>query len=406
MSLSDRPVLESTDALRWAAAEVLDIQDTTLGDVDKYVMRFRGRLRMDSIEAYARVSESFRALGHTALFRKDGEADVILAVNGVINPRPSRVWINFLLFGVTVLSALFVGGLYEFFGAHPDQVEVVAQNFGLWVQTGIREMLTGWPFAVSILSILLAHELGHYFAARYHKVAVTLPYFIPLPFSPFGTLGAFIQLKEPPTNRRVLLDIGIAGPLAGLVVALPVLVYGLITSAPLQALPVNQVGGFEGNSILYVLLKYLIFGKLLPEPASFGNLPPVLYMLRFYILGIFTPGGGQDVLLNQVAWAGWAGLLVTGLNLIPAGQLDGGHALYVLIGRKARRLVPVILVIMIGLGFFWIGWFLWAALIYLLVGRVYAEPLDQITDLDLSRKILAISTLILFVLVFTPIPLV
>jgi hypothetical protein len=390
---SDHTLTDTTEALRRAAAQVMEIHDTTFGEDQKFDVRFRGRLKMDSIEAYALVAEKFRALNYTALFRKDRESDAILAVKGVRNPTPSKAWVNFLMFGLTFLSVLFTGGLYGYQGRDP-----------VTLSDWINVMLSGWPFVVSLLGILLAHELGHYFAARYHKVAVTLPYFIPFPLSPFGTMGAFIQLKSPPTNRRVLLDIGIAGPLAGFVVAVPVLIYGLITSAPLQRIPLNQVSGFEGNSILYVLLKYLIFGKWLPEPASYGGLPPLLYMLRFYFLGIPAPVGGQDVFLNQVAWAGWAGLLVTGLNLIPAGQLDGGHALYVLIGQRARRLVPIILVVLVGLGFFWPGWLLWAALIYFL-GRTYAEPLDQITELDPVRKLLAILALVIFVLVITPIPL-
>lgn len=385
---------DTTETLRRAAAQVMEIQDTTFGEDQKFDVRFRGRLKMDSIEAYALVAERFRTVGYTALFRKEDELEVVLAVKGVKEPTPSKVWVNYVLFALTFLSVLATGGLYGYQGQNP-----------VTLSDWIKVFLSGWPFVVSMLGILLAHELGHYFAARYHKVAVTLPYFIPLPFlSPFGTMGAFIQLKSPPTNRRVLLDIGIAGPLAGFVVAVPVLIYGLITSAPLQTIPFNQLSGFEGNSILYVLLKYLIFGKLLPEPASYGGLPPLLYMLRFYLLGIPAPVGGQDVFLNQVAWAGWAGLLVTGLNLIPAGQLDGGHALYVLIGQRARRLVPVILIILIGLGFFWPGWLLWAGLIYFL-GRTYAEPLDQITELDPARKLLAILALVIFVLVITPIPL-
>jgi membrane-associated protease RseP (regulator of RpoE activity) len=204
----------------------------------------------------------------------------------------------------------------------------------------------------------------------------------------------------------VLLDIGLAGPLAGLVVALPVLFIGLATS-PVSAIPAAVASGgisFEGNSIIYVVAKFLVFGELLPVPASFGGLHPLLYMARFYLLGFPPPLGGQDVLLNQLAWAGWAGLLVTGLNLIPAGQLDGGHALYVLLGRRARAFVPVIIVILLGLGLVWQGWFLWAALIYFL-GRAHAEPLDQITELDPGRRLLAILGLILFFLVITPVPL-
>lgn len=384
-------VIDPTDLLRAAAERVMDIHDTTLGDGNPYVVRFRGRLRMDSIEAYALVSERFRPLGYTALFRNDGGSHAVLAVKGVIDPPASRTWVNYLMFGLTVLSVLFTGAVYYYEGRLPPSL------IG-WLQ--------GWPFVLSMLGILLAHELGHYFVARYHKVAVTLPYFIPLPIlSPFGTMGAFIMLKSPPTNRRVLLDIGIAGPLAGFVVAVPVLIYGLMTSPvqPLTLLP-GQGISLEGNSIVYVLAKLAVFRQFLPVPASYGNLPSWLYMLRYYLLGFPAPVGGKDVLLNQVAWAGWAGLLVTGLNLIPAGQLDGGHALYVLVGQRARRLVPFIIVILVGLGFFWPGWFLWAGLIYFL-GRTHAEPLDQITELDPRRKALAVLALVLFLLVITPIPL-
>ncbi|MBF8282114.1 MAG: Peptidase M50 family protein [Anaerolineales bacterium] len=392
---SNYSVIDPTDLLRAAAERVMDIHDTTLGDGNPYVVRFRGRLRMDSIEAYALVSERFRPLGYTALFRNDGGSHAVLAVKGVIDPPASRTWVNYLMFGLTVLSVLFTGGLYGYQGDVPTGV-----------MGWMRLVIAGWPFVLSMLGILLAHELGHYFVARYHKVAVTLPYFIPLPYlSPFGTMGAFIMLKSPPTNRRVLLDIGIAGPLAGFVVAVPVLIYGLMTSPvqPLTLLP-GQGISLEGNSIIYILAKLAIFHQFLPAPASFGNLPPWLYMLRYYLLGFPVPLGGKDVLLNQVAWAGWAGLLVTGLNLIPAGQLDGGHALYVLVGQRARRLVPFIIVILVGLGFFWPGWFLWAGLIYFL-GRTHAEPLDQITELDPRRKALAVLALVLFLLVITPIPL-
>ncbi|MBM2850169.1 MAG: hypothetical protein HW418_3111, partial [Anaerolineales bacterium] len=217
---SNYSVIDPTDLLRAAAERVMDIHDTTLGDGNPYVVRFRGRLRMDSIEAYALVSERFRPLGYTALFRNDGGSHAVLAVKGVIDPPASRTWVNYLMFGLTVLSVLFTGGLYGYQGDVPTGV-----------MGWMRLVIAGWPFVLSMLGILLAHELGHYFVARYHKVAVTLPYFIPLPYlSPFGTMGAFIMLKSPPTNRRVLLDIGIAGPLAGFVVAVPVLIYGLMTS--------------------------------------------------------------------------------------------------------------------------------------------------------------------------------
>jgi membrane-associated protease RseP (regulator of RpoE activity) len=220
-------------------------------------------------------------------------------------------------------------------------------------------------------------------------------------------MGAFIQLKEPPKNRRILLDIGIAGPLAGLVVAIPVLFLGLYLSN-VDRLPLFLQAGegfsLEGNSILYLLAKYIVFGQWLPDPGSADNFNGFIYWIRYFFTGRPIPFGGEDVILHPVAWAGWAGLLITALNLIPAGQLDGGHILFVLIGKKARLILPFILGALIILGTVWSGWWLWAFLIFFL-GRVYAEPLDQITPLDSKRKALAIIGLIVFLLVFTPIPL-
>ncbi len=161
-----------------------------------------------------------------------------------------------------------------------------------------------------------------------------------MPFSQIGTMGAFINMKEPPKNRKVLLDIGIAGPLAGLIVAIPVLLIGLSLSqiTRLQVEP-GQMIQMEGNSVLYLLSKFAIFGQLLPAPANYAGLSPVLYWLQYFFTGTPSPLGGLDVNLHQVAWAGWIGLLVTAMNLIPAGQLDGGHMLYVLIGQKKSPLL-------------------------------------------------------------------
>ncbi len=270
----------------------------------------------------------------------------------------------------------------------------------------LRSLPKGVPFAISLLAILGTHEFAHYLAGRSHRTHVTLPYFIPFPFSPFGTMGAFIQLKEPPKNKRVLLDIGIAGPLAGLVVAIPVLLYGLSLSE-LQPITISsgQIFTLEGNSLLYLLAKFIMFGKLLPAPVSYGDLSPLLYWIRYFFTSNPLPIGGMDVIIHPVAWAGWAGLLVTALNLIPAGQLDGGHVMYVLLGKRVRMLWPVILLVLVALGFVWSGWWLWAALIFFL-GRIYAEPLDQITQLDPKRKAVAWLGILIFFLVFSPVPLV
>ncbi|MBI4770038.1 MAG: site-2 protease family protein [Chloroflexi bacterium] len=389
--------LETAARLKPLVDQVMQVSALTYGNPEKgYAVRFTGRLYGDPAAAYEQLEAGFRPLDFTPLFRKEEEQHLILAVPGVVQPRPSNPALNLVLFALTVLTMLLSGALYDYGGPEP---------------TGLAEYLrllpSGWPFAVSLGAILLAHEFGHYVAARRSGAAVTLPFFLPLPFSPFGTLGAFIMLKAPPRNRRVLLDIGISGPLAGLVVALPILFIGLMT-AKVEAIPALIPAGtsysFEGNSLLYLAAKFAIFREWLPAPAGFGGQAPLLFWLKYFFTGLPAPLGGHDVILNQVAWAGWAGLLVTGLNLIPAGQLDGGHALYVLIGKRVNRLLPFILIALVLLGLVWNGWFLWALLIFFL-GRAHAEPLDQITELDPDRRLLAILALVIFLLVFTPIPL-
>ncbi|HEY9076639.1 MAG TPA: site-2 protease family protein [Anaerolineaceae bacterium] len=376
------------------------IEDITLGTAQQnFLVRYRGHLRVeDSAAAYDHLASLLAPQGVTPLFRQEGEQQVILLVPGKPAPKPSNPWINLGLFILTLFSVALSGALY---GLENPLTGNLWQDMGMVFSRG-------WPFAASLLAILGAHEFGHYLVGRYNGVHVTLPYFIPFPFSPFGTMGAFINMKETPKNRRVLLDIGLAGPLSGLAVAIPVLILGLALSS-IDRIPLTLPSGtslqLEGNSILYLLLKYLMFGQLLPAPASFGSLPPALYWLQYFFTGRPYPLGGVDVMLHPVAWAGWAGILVTALNLIPAGQLDGGHAMYVLFGaKKMRRMLPVILVVLVVMGFIWNGWWLWAALIFWL-GRAHAEPLDQITPLDARRKWLAILAILLFFLVFTPVPL-
>jgi membrane-associated protease RseP (regulator of RpoE activity) len=204
-----------------------------------------------------------------------------------------------------------------------------------------------------------------------------LPYFIPLPFGFFGTLGAFIQLREPMRNRKILFDVGVAGPLAGLMVAVPVLIIGLATSN-VEPLP-NETYVLEGNSLFYAAAKFAVFGKMLPN-------------------------GQEDVFINQLAKAGWTGLLVTALNLIPVGQLDGGHIIFTLLGKQARRLYVPVLAVFVMLSFFSSMWLVWTLLL-LFLGRLYAVPLDMITPLDTRRRWLGYAAILIFVLVFVPVPL-
>ncbi|MFH1634089.1 MAG: site-2 protease family protein [Chloroflexota bacterium] len=388
-----------TDNLTPLIRRVLRIDDTTWGTAQQgFLVRYRGKLYLDSEAAYDQLAEALQPHDVTPIFRLEDGRQTILLIRGVVRPKPSNPWVNAGLFLLTLLSVLFAGALYNYEGP-------VTGNTLTDIKNILANLGTGWPFAVSMLAILTAHEFGHYLAARYHKTAVTLPYFLPFPLSPFGTMGAFIQLKQPPKNKRILLDIGVAGPLAGLVVAIPVLIIGLYTSEvskiPL-VLPPGQI--FEGNSLLYLLLKYIIHGNLLPQPVHFGGISPALYWIRYFFTGMPLPTGGLDVTINSVAWAGWAGLLVTALNLIPVGQLDGGHLIYGLLGVRARKIRPFILGGLLLMGLVWSGWWLWAFLIFLM-GGVHAEPLDQITPLDQRRKAVAILGLIIFILVFTPVPL-
>ena len=197
----------------------------------------------------------------------------------------------------------------------------------------LKAFLSGWPYALSLMSILLAHEFGHYLMSRHHKTRATLPYFIPLPFPPLGTMGAAIIMQGTPKNKRVLFDIGVAGPLAGMVVAIPVLLLGLSLSHLDVVRPVGGMVEMEGNSMLYFLAKFVTFGKLLPSPATLGGATPVAYWIRYFFTGRPIPVGATDVFIHPVAFAGWAGLLVTALNLIPAGTLDGGHVVVLLVWR-------------------------------------------------------------------------
>jgi membrane-associated protease RseP (regulator of RpoE activity) len=394
--------------LRSQVEQVMQIDDVTRGDRQRgFSVRFRGRLVGSSDQAFDLLQPAFERLGMTLLFREESQQHVILGVDGLVRPGPSDSRINIALFVITFLSVIYTGVVF----ANVSTYSAAVPQPNLSTTDGIVSfILGGLPFGLALMAILLAHEFGHYLAARHHKTSVTLPYFLPLPppLSPLGTLGAFIRLKSLPKNRKHLLDIGLAGPLAGFVVAVPILLVGVYLSKvmPLPAGP-SSAGQMmmEGNSLLYLAAKYVIKGQLLPAPASFGGMAPFVYWLRYFFSGSPIPYGGQDIIIHPLAWAGWAGLLVTALNLLPAGQLDGGHLVYVLFGRKVSLAWPIIVVALVGMGFIWSGWWIWAALVFFL-GRTHAEPLDEITPLDPGRRLLALLGLAIFVLTFTPVPLV
>lgn len=361
--------------------------------------RLRGRLLRPSAQVFPRWLDAFQAAGYTPSLRPDPDSDaprqVVLDVLPVrIEPTPSNPWVNLILFLATLVSTLLVGALYGAdFEVGPG--EGIVDVF-LRVLTTPRLLVQGLPFAATLLGILAAHEFGHYFAARYHKVAVTLPYFIPMPLG-FGTLGAVIRMKAPIPDRRKLFDIGVAGPLAGLVLAVPLLFYGLAISE-VRVPPAIQGAVLEGNSLLYYWAKIWVHGQALPNPVT-----------------------GQDVLMSDIAFAAWIGLLVTALNLLPVGQLDGGHTVFTLFGRRARfiNLGAMGLMLLLGLAGIpeaqalvpwltnvgWSGWFIWLVLITLLGGPFHPPALDDVTELDPTRRWLGYFVVLIFVLTFVPVPL-
>lgn len=400
------PIEQTARRLQEAVADLFAVQDVTLGMPNQPdAVRLRGRLLAPSESAFPQINGRFRAQGYTAVLRRDTaqEGHVLLALPGLAAEagRP-RVWINVVLYVATILSTLFTGALIS--GVAPEGLPL--SETLLW---GLTHIWQGWPFALSIMLILTGHELGHYFAGRHFKVAVTLPYFLPLPMpiSPLGTLGAFIAMKERTLNRRQMLGIAVAGPLTGLVLALPVLVVGLLLSEvqPIQMPAPGMGASYEGNSLLYLLIKFVLFGKILPG----SGLPPagaldVLRQVGAALMGTFPIDRGYDVFIHPVAWAGWAGLLVTALNLLPVGQLDGGHVVYSLVGQRARVLTWPIIGVCLVLGLlFWPGWLLWAALIFFF-GQGHPDPLDDVTRLSTGGKLLAVLTLIVFILTFMPMP--
>lgn len=380
--------------------DVFDFDQYTLGgSQDTYLIQYLGLLTRPSEEAYEYLQEALLPHQLTPVFRFYEDKHQIILKKGLVSSEPVQKRTNIILFIITFISILFAGLLNSYTGPQTTDLAIIWTHLKGTLGQSIA-------FAISMLGILTAHEFGHYFAAQYHKTKVTLPYFIPFPLSPFGTMGAFIRMLEPPKNKKILLDIGLAGPLAGLIIAIPVLLIGLSLS-PVETLPANLPEGFlfEGNSILYLVLKYLVHGAWLPQPSSFFGASPIIHWVRYFFTGLPLPAGGLDVMIHPVAWAGWAGLLITSLNLLPAGQLDGGHLIYALFGNKLRWIRPTTLVILVILGFMWSGWWLWAFLI-LLLGNRRAEPLDEITELDPRRKALARFGLVVFFLIFIPVPLI
>jgi membrane-associated protease RseP (regulator of RpoE activity) len=268
--------------------------------------------------------------------------------------------LHIVLFILTFLSMLAAGALLQ------KGVDIFSEPW---------RIVEGLPFALTLMVILLSHELSHYFASKKHHTKATLPYFIPAP-SLVGTFGAFIKMKSPIITRKALIDIGASGPIAGFLLSVIAAIVGLRHSS---VVPTTEMkGGLSlGDSILFSLLSRLVLG---------------------------TPPASYDILLHPVAFAGWIGLFVTSLNLIPIGQLDGGHIAYAFLRERHRILSIVLVMMLLILGFvFWEMWALWGALMIVL-GLNHPPVIYWEVPLDRKRKVVGVLAFIIFILTFMPSP--
>lgn len=303
--------------------------------------------------------------------------DVAWVVNPPRRKFQHRWGIHLALFALTLFTTTFAGQTTDL---------VMAPFYWVWTQSFFNPLdaftwdalIAGLGYSIPVMSILTAHELGHYFACRAYNVDATLPYFLPAPITFTGTLGAVIRIREPFPSKRALFDIGVAGPIAGFVVLVPFLVWGLWLS------DVRPVPGGEhiyfGEPLLWKTLEWLRFGAV-PD--------------------------GYDVYTHPMGIAAWFGMLATALNLLPFGQLDGGHIIYSVFGARAARISMATLGLVVVLTFWTVSWVLFAVMLIAmayLVGFQHPRVWDEHIPLDPGRRAIALFAVIIFILCFTPVP--
>ena len=286
-----------------------------------------------------------------------------------------RVWLHVLLFALTIASTTLVGA-----GQYASFLDDFRGAPGLPMPFASL-LIRGFWYSGTILAILGCHELGHYFACRYYAVDASLPFFIPVPFLLTGTMGAFIRIREQIPTKRMLFDIGIAGPIAGFVIAVPALFIGLGLSH-VARLPTEQGGMLElGEPLLFKFASWLIWG---------------------------TQPDGYSLNMHPMAFGAWFGMLATALNLFPIAQLDGGHVSYSVLGpRWSTYLTFAMLGVAVGLSFFATSWIVWTGMIVAMlvfIGPRHPRVHDEDVPLDRTRLMLAAFAVVMFVLCFTPAP--
>jgi membrane-associated protease RseP (regulator of RpoE activity) len=333
--------------------EVMDIE---CAKMEHFYLVWEGTFKIPEKEALDYIKEKADSSNLDVSF-KNKEDGVSLAFRVKPQKKESKKWINLLLLAITFLTTLAAGAFQQ--GVNPF--------------IPITNLIKGLPFSLSIMIILGSHELGHYFMARKNKVDTTLPYFIPGP-TIIGTFGAVIKMKSPIRDKNSLVEIGATGPIVGFIFSTIALLVGLSLSTVVTFS--GDEGIVLGNSLLIKFLTKLYFSDL-PE--------------------------AKDVLFHPIAFAGWLGYLVTAINLLPVGQLDGGHILYALVGEKTKIIGYVIFGTVILLIPLWPGWAIWAIL-FLIIRFKHPPPLDRLSPLSLKHKIIAMISFAIFILTFMPVP--
>jgi len=340
----------------------------------------------------AELARALAAWPEAAYWGRPDRSEIVLVRS--LAPAPPERWaLHLLLLATTVICALGAGASLAGTFATPTHrtgflgtVLAGAEFFPAFLTGPVDVLLSGWTFAAALLGILVVHELGHYVAAARYRIDVSPPFLLPIPptVSPLGSLGAFLRLRSPVVDRRQLLDVGAAGPLAGFVVTLAVLAWGYATSVPLPA-------GY-GYSHTFIEI-----GQV---PIGLGD-----SLLTQAFRDYFFPGAGA-LHLSLPAFAGWAGSLITGLNLLPLSQLDGGHIAYSLLGRRQAPLGIVALLGLLYLSQYWAAWLVWVALALLVGGWRWTHPSVLCPERPVSwgRQLVGVACVAVFVVTFVPIP--